>query len=193
MKKNAALNTLHIVPAILESEEKRGKVDIKDLTWQDKERILRILFSKMNGVSLADEAENQTRAYDAQTVPSKHRTGFAELEPIVLNKAANAVVGVSEVDQSNLLADISGNLANLPINPIEVSAGPTNLSSNPAESSTNPAESSTNPAESSTNPAESSTNPVDDLTTPYPNPDPKSVALDNQEGSLIESSNSLVV
>jgi len=41
--------------------EEKDKVDIKDLTWQDKENILRILFSKMNGISLSSKVKPKRR------------------------------------------------------------------------------------------------------------------------------------
>ncbi|KAL2916636.1 hypothetical protein HK105_203748 [Polyrhizophydium stewartii] len=39
-----------------------AKLDIKDLSWEDKERVLRILFAKMNGMSLAKAAEAAERS-----------------------------------------------------------------------------------------------------------------------------------
>ncbi|KAI8926332.1 hypothetical protein BC831DRAFT_232057 [Entophlyctis helioformis] len=39
----------------------KAKVDIKDLAWEDKERVLRILFAKMNGTSLAKAADAADR------------------------------------------------------------------------------------------------------------------------------------
>lgn len=71
---------------LVELKEKE-KVDIKDLSWSDKENVLRILFSKMNGVSLANEAEKRAKSLQ-DLEASKHRPGFAELETIVLDQAA---------------------------------------------------------------------------------------------------------
>lgn len=42
---------------------KETKLDLKDLKWQDKERILRVLFAKMNGLSVV-RAQAQ-HAYDS--------------------------------------------------------------------------------------------------------------------------------
>lgn len=75
---------------IEELEEEKEKIDIKDLSWVDKENILRILFSKMNGISLANEAEKRAKAIE-ELGSSKHRPGFSELEPVVLDAAATAL------------------------------------------------------------------------------------------------------
>lgn len=98
IKKDSAANILNetLFPPSTPPEnsvEEKEKVDIKDLTWQDKENILRILFSKMNGISLASDAEAQVKARQELANASKHRTGFAELEPAALDQAAQAVVG----------------------------------------------------------------------------------------------------
>ena len=98
IKKNSAANILNetLFPPNTPPDnnlEEKEKVDIKDLSWQDKENILRILFSKMNGISLAGEAEAQVKAREELANASKHRKGFAELEPIVLDQAAEAIVG----------------------------------------------------------------------------------------------------
>lgn len=49
-------------------------IDIEDLSWQDKERILRILFAKMNGQSLT-EASQSSMAFRNHVgyVPKGHR------------------------------------------------------------------------------------------------------------------------
>ncbi|KAJ3325341.1 hypothetical protein HDV06_004200 [Boothiomyces sp. JEL0866] len=59
----------------------KPKVDIKDLNWEDKEKILRILFAKMNGINLANEQEKKASHVDKDLdKASKHRTGFLETE-----------------------------------------------------------------------------------------------------------------
>ncbi|KAJ3269396.1 hypothetical protein HDV01_001437 [Terramyces sp. JEL0728] len=59
----------------------KPKVDIKELSWEDKEKILRILFAKMNGISLANEQEKKASGVDRDLdKASKHRTGFLETE-----------------------------------------------------------------------------------------------------------------
>ncbi|KAJ3358751.1 hypothetical protein HDU91_005124 [Kappamyces sp. JEL0680] len=80
-----------VKPSSAEDTGASEKVDIKDLSWTDKENILRILFSKMNGVSLAHEAEQRaSRSSEELLRSSRHRsTGFAELEPLALDSAAS--------------------------------------------------------------------------------------------------------
>jgi hypothetical protein len=41
-----------------DANQKEEKVDIKDLSWEDKEKILRILFAKMNGVTLGSDKKS---------------------------------------------------------------------------------------------------------------------------------------
>lgn len=101
------------------------KVDIKDLSWSDKENILRILFSKMNGISLASEAENQVRARDDLAKASNHRSGFAELEPIVLEQVAEAVAGPP------LLPPVAGGINPVPESLASQSQGDRWAASNP--------------------------------------------------------------
>lgn len=54
----------------------KGQVDIKDLTWEDKEKILRVLFARMNGVSLSNESERRKKAQEELSKASTHRVSF---------------------------------------------------------------------------------------------------------------------
>lgn len=72
------------------------KVDIKDLTWTDKENILRVLFSKMNGVSLANEAEQRSKSQEELDNTRKHREGFTEVVTKEPEKVRFTDISVSE-------------------------------------------------------------------------------------------------
>jgi hypothetical protein len=69
-------------PIVLTTEEPeelpaKARVDINDLSWEDKERILRILFAKMNGVNLVHENDRKPPNEDLDRA-KKHRSGFAD-------------------------------------------------------------------------------------------------------------------
>ena len=75
-----------LISSLLASEEKvtpavnvKAKLDIKDMTWEDKEKILRLLFAKMNGTSITKAAD---RMENARHKPDKFRShaGFAANE-----------------------------------------------------------------------------------------------------------------
>ncbi|KAK6099782.1 hypothetical protein MT418_001167 [Batrachochytrium dendrobatidis] len=54
----------------------KAKIDIKDLTWEDKERVLRILFAKMNGTSLAKAAERSCNQISSVRQGNRDTNGF---------------------------------------------------------------------------------------------------------------------
>ncbi|XP_014386664.1 PREDICTED: basal body-orientation factor 1 isoform X3 [Myotis brandtii] len=47
----------------------QGNVDIGDLTWEQKEKVLRLLFAKMNGFGPRDESKLQDQTFITQQVP----------------------------------------------------------------------------------------------------------------------------
>jgi hypothetical protein len=68
-------------------EKKNDKLDIKDLSWEEKEKILRVLFAKMNGVSLGTERKPSKEIQELKEA-SKARDGLAnrvEVEAIKPN------------------------------------------------------------------------------------------------------------
>jgi hypothetical protein len=77
-------------------EKKNDKMDIKDLSWEEKEKILRVLFAKMNGVSLGTEKKPSKELQELKEA-SKLRDGFAN----VLEKESN----IAPKDSSNVAQD----------------------------------------------------------------------------------------
>jgi hypothetical protein len=64
-----------------EANQKKDKVDIKSLPWEDKEKILRVLFAKMNGVSLGPQPRKSKDLDDLKDACNK-RAGFSNsLDP----------------------------------------------------------------------------------------------------------------
>eukprot|EP00794_Sanderia_malayensis_P017759 gene17759-19532_t len=63
-----------------------GKVDIGDLTWEQRERVLRLLFAKLNG--LKNERRKQQRTDSSLAIESAHRTARA-LERVKEDKVEN--------------------------------------------------------------------------------------------------------
>ena len=50
------------------------KVDINDLSWQDKERVLRLLFAKMNGIALMGQQTGQNHK-EANVIGAEEQAG----------------------------------------------------------------------------------------------------------------------
>ncbi|XP_016063680.1 PREDICTED: basal body-orientation factor 1 isoform X2 [Miniopterus natalensis] len=53
----------------------QGNVDIGDLTWEQKEKVLRLLFAKMNGFVPRDESKLQDQTFITQQVPISDSSG----------------------------------------------------------------------------------------------------------------------
>ncbi|ELV09885.1 hypothetical protein TREES_T100010364, partial [Tupaia chinensis] len=47
----------------------KGNVDIGELTWEQKEKVLRLLFAKMNGYAPRDESKPQDQVFITQQIP----------------------------------------------------------------------------------------------------------------------------
>ncbi|KAJ3260990.1 hypothetical protein HK103_006945 [Boothiomyces macroporosus] len=88
----------------------KPKVDIKDLSWDDKEKILRILFAKMNGINLANEQEKKASNVDRDLdKASKHRTGFLETEANYARNVLNSA-GDSQFHATSSFYSEEGNI-----------------------------------------------------------------------------------
>jgi hypothetical protein len=61
-----------------ESKQKEEKVDIKDLSWEDKEKILRILFAKMNGVTLGSDKKS-SKELEELNRKSQNRMQYSQM------------------------------------------------------------------------------------------------------------------
>ncbi|XP_054096146.1 basal body-orientation factor 1 isoform X2 [Callithrix jacchus] len=59
-----------------------GNVDIGDLTWEQKEKVLRLLFAKMNGCASRDESKLQDQTFITQQVPISDSSGKVVLPTI---------------------------------------------------------------------------------------------------------------
>lgn len=57
--------------------EDKSAVSLKELSWEDKEKVLRILFAKMNGVSLDNDSEKIEKSRIELEKEKRHRSGFA--------------------------------------------------------------------------------------------------------------------
>jgi hypothetical protein len=65
------------------------KVDIKDLGWEDKELVLRILFAKINGLErAADRAAEEGRRNRRQVESSNNQAGSPMPQPVFISEGA---------------------------------------------------------------------------------------------------------
>jgi hypothetical protein len=78
--KQRLLSDIDFLKSMQKQAGEQGKVDIKDLSWTDKERLLRVLFAKMNGFAMmqaqaisgggqASEGLKDLRAYKGGEYP----------------------------------------------------------------------------------------------------------------------------
>ncbi|XP_069493744.1 basal body-orientation factor 1 isoform X2 [Ambystoma mexicanum] len=68
-----------------------GMVDISDLTWEQKEKVLRLLFAKMNGEKISDAQGSPSLTFLTQRVPSPEPSSHGGLLPDI--QARCPVVG----------------------------------------------------------------------------------------------------
>jgi len=75
-----------------QAEIQKITVELTDLDWEDRERILRLLFSKMNtGQSASDWRERQD--------PASNRDGSSQLATAQLNQSFREQEGEEEYDE----------------------------------------------------------------------------------------------
>lgn len=60
--------------------ESKSSLDIAELSLKDKERVLRLLFSKMNGLEHAAQTENSQEEDDDEEEASRELTSYSGLE-----------------------------------------------------------------------------------------------------------------
>jgi hypothetical protein len=80
-------------------KEEKAAVSLKELSWEDKEKVLRILFAKMNGVSLDNDSERMEKSRNELEKENRHRSGFStanipnelELQEPIVNQEVNPV------------------------------------------------------------------------------------------------------
>jgi hypothetical protein len=60
-------------------DDSKDNITIKDLKLEDKEKVLRILFAKMNGVTLENEPDRSKKSKLELRQQMKHRSGFNEV------------------------------------------------------------------------------------------------------------------
>ncbi|KAI8895288.1 hypothetical protein BC833DRAFT_169030 [Globomyces pollinis-pini] len=105
--KNSSLPTSLVIEPEEDSIPKKEKIDIQDLEWTDKEKILRVLFAKMNGISLTNEVEKRKPLIDELDRAHKHRSGFSDIVPSdSFSKKSYSRPGTSKSMQLSVVSEL---------------------------------------------------------------------------------------
>lgn len=83
-------------------DQDEDKIDIKDLKWEDKEKLLRVLFAKMNGLALVQSYESIGPEEDPRSKEIRsYRGAEYPIGPAAFSGSlANRVDRISNIDQS---------------------------------------------------------------------------------------------